>query len=234
MRWAVCDDEPFMREDAAARLLAYAEKKGLAFRVDVYADGRELLAGREFDAVLLDICMEGRNGMDTARQLRREGFDGPLIFLTVLKEAVFDSFEVRAFDYLVKPLEEERFFRTMDRVTEAWEKRGGKKLLIQRGGVCQVVPYAQILYCEVIGRKLYLHQKGGRVTDYYGKMEELQASLDGRFFRCHRSYLVNLDQVRSALAGQAVLTDGSEVPVSRSRGPELMRALLAHMKERRV
>lgn len=234
MRWAVCDDEPFMREDAAARLLAYAKENGRTFQVDTYADGRALLTGRPFDAVLLDIQMEGLNGLETAEKLRARGFSGPLIFLTVLREAVFDSFEVQAFDYLVKPLEAGRFSRTLDRVTAFWEKRAGENLLIRKGGGCLVVPFAQILYCEVIGRKLYLHQKDGRVLDYYGKLEELQASLDRRFFRCHRSYLVNLDQIRGFQAGQAALADGSKVPVSRARGPELTRALLLHMKERRV
>lgn len=71
------------------------------------------------------------------------------------------------------------------------------------------------------------------VTDYYDKLEEFERRLDRRFFKCHRSYLVNLDKVRGCHAGQAALSDGSEIPVSRLRERQLTEALLRHMKETR-
>ncbi|MCI8645607.1 MAG: LytTR family transcriptional regulator, partial [Firmicutes bacterium] len=65
------------------------------------------------------------------------------------------------------------------------------------------------------------------------KLDGLQQRVDGRFFRCHRSFLVNLDYVRSCEGGLVRLEGGSEIPLSRLREQEFREALLAHMKERR-
>ena len=68
--------------------------------------------------------------------------------------------------------------------------------------------------------------------DYYNKLEDLEQHVDGRFFKCHRSYLVNLDYVRGCHGGQIALSQGGEIPVSRLRERDLTQALLRHMKER--
>ena len=94
-----------------------------------------------------------------------------------------------------------------------------------------MVPLDEIAYCEVLGRKVYLHKRDGSVTDYYDRLEDLERRLDGRFFKCHRSYLVNLDYVRGRRTGQAVLVRGEAVPVSRLRERELTQALLRYLKE---
>ena len=78
----------------------------------------------------------------------------------------------------------------MDRAIKSLKQRSGKNIVIQRGTSCEVVSLAQIVYCEVQGRKVYIHQSDGTIIDYYDKLEDLEQRMDGRFFRCHRSYLV--------------------------------------------
>ncbi|MDE7260796.1 MAG: LytTR family DNA-binding domain-containing protein, partial [Oscillospiraceae bacterium] len=190
-----------------------------------------LESGHGFDVVFLDIRMEQPDGMETARLLRRRNSGSLLIFVTVLRECVFDAFAVDAFDYLVKPLDGSRFRQAMDRALKTLEQRAAKSLVIQRGAACEVVPLAQIEYCEVQGRKIYIHQSGGAVIDYYDRLEALERRLDGRFFRCHRSYLVNLAYIRGYGGGLVTLAKGGTVPVSRTRGRELTLALLRYMKE---
>lgn len=234
IRFAICDDEPFMQGDIARRLSRYMEERKLICQVSCFTSGKELLEdNRSFDVVFLDIQMDGPDGMETARRMRNRGFKGVLIFITVLKESVFDSFEVQAFDYLIKPLEDSRFFRTMERAVRHVEREAGKSLMIQRGNACQVILFSRIVYCEVIGRKIYLHCQGGEVIDYYHKLEDLQGHIDSRFFRCHRSYLVNLDYVRGYHGGNVILSEGGDIPLSRLREQEFTQALLIHMKERR-
>ena len=170
--------------------------------------------------------------METAQMLRQLSASTVLIFATVSKEYVFDAFEVTAYDYLLKPLNRERFQRTMNRVLAGFNQ-AAPSIVVQKGTSCEVIPLAQIVYCEVQGRKIYIHQENGMVTDFYDKLEEFERRLDRRFFKCHRSYLVNLDKVRGCHAGQAALLDGSEIPVSRLRERQLTEALLRHMKETR-
>lgn len=236
LQFAVCDDEPFMLKQIVSGLSRYMKCQGVPFSILRFSSGRSLLEYYEKngspDLVIVDIEMEPPDGMETARLLRNQGYEGLLIFITVLKERVLDSFEVEPYDYLVKPVEEQKFVRTMERALKAMKRNTGRNLLIQRGNSCRVVPLSQIMYFEVLSRKIYIHEKNGTIADYYDKLEHVQHQVDNRFFRCHRSYLVNLDHVRGCSGGLVLLANGEEIPLSRLRRQEFTQALLTHMKER--
>ena len=176
--------------------------------------------------------MDNLDGIETAKMLRQRRNRSLLIFVTVLKEYVFNAFEVEAYDYLLKPLDSNHFERTMDRAISTLTQRTDKSIVIQRGSSCDVVPLAQIVYCEVQGRKVYVHQSDGEIIDYYDNLENFERQMDRRFFRCHRSYLVNLDYVRGCDTGLVTLSLGAQIPVSRLRERDLTQALLRYMKER--
>lgn len=232
--FAVCDDDPLMIRELSARLSAYMNQRpSLDYRITEFADGTSLLgSGGNFDLIFLDIRMNCPDGMETARQLRRQGNRSLLIFVTVLREYVFDAFAVHAFDYLIKPLDNIRFTQVMDRALRALEQQPEKPLLIRQGNACQVIPPSQIVYCEVLGRKIYLHRRDGGTVVFYGRLHTLEQRLDSRFFRCHRSYLVNLDDIRECGSGLAVLSQGGQIPVSRLRERDLAQALLCRIRER--
>lgn len=232
IQFAVCDDDASLCTDLSARLSNYMGDTH-PHHITCFASGEALLASAQpFDLIFLDIQMAQPDGMETARLLRQQDSHSLLIFVSILKEYVFDAFAVEAFDYLVKPLEQDRFLRTMDRAMQVLAQRSHQHLTIQKGHTLQLIPLSQILYCEVLGRKVHIHQEDGQVFHYYEKLEALQQQLAGHFFRCHRSYLVNLDHVRGCSGGQVRLSDGSAIPVSRLREQELIQALLHHIKER--
>ena len=174
------------------------------------------------------------DGMETARKMRSQGYRGEIIFITILKEMVFDSFEVRAFDYLLKPLKEKEFEHTMERLLSVLKRADERKLLIQRGNEDYIVSFDAIRYCEVIDRKIYLHLDSGEIMDYYGRMNDLVEKLDARFYRCHRSYLINLWYLESYQKGFVHMTGGDKIPVSRSHCREFSQVVLAYMKEWRI
>ncbi len=234
MQFAICDDEPFMTQEIAGHLSRYMEEKHItSYSASSFSSGRSLLESDcNFDLIFLDIQMEQPDGMETAKMLRRRENHSLLVFVTVLKECVFDAFEVEAYDYLIKPLDGNHFRRTMDRAIKALERRTAKSIMVRRGTSCEVIPLAQIAYCEVQGRKIYIHQSDGKIIDYYEKLDDFERRVDGRFFRCHRSYLVNLECVRGSQAGQVTLSQGEQIPVSRLREPKLKQALLRYIKEK--
>ena len=233
IKFAICDDEPQMAREIADQLASYMKETAGGYSVECFSSGYALLkSSEEFDVIFLDIQMERPDGMETARLLRQRDNHSLLVFVTVLKERVFDAFQVEAYDYLLKPLDSARFRRTMDRALGWLERDAAKNLVIQRGSGCQVVLLSDLMYCEVLGRKIYLHKNDGRVVDYYDRLEELEQRVDSRFFKCHRSYLVNLDYVSGCQGGQVLLQRGERLPVSRLRERELTQALLRHMKER--
>lgn len=227
----ICDDEPYMSDKIKELATAFFQKKNIETAVCQFSSGRELLTyAGTVDILFLDIQMEGIDGMETARKLRSHNFKGFLIFVTVLREMVFQSFEVQAFDYLVKPMETEQFEKTMERLYQSMENAGKMRLLVRKGNESSIVFFDDIIYCEVIDRKVYLHLKTSTVVDYYEKIERLEEILDKRFYRCHRSYLINLKYLKSYRNGTAVLEGGKEVPVSRLRAKEFSEVILQYMK----
>lgn len=234
IQFAVCDDEPLMIQELSSRLSRYMEEhQYTSYCISSFSNGRALLEhSGSLDVIFLDIQMEQPDGMETAKLLRQQGNRSLLVFVTVLRECVFDAFAVEAYDYLVKPLDDGHFKRTMDRLLKGLEQRTARTIVVQRGAAWEVIPLAELVYCEVLGRKVYLHKRDGTITDYYDKLEHLEHRVDRRFFKCHRSYLVNLDYIRGCQNGQVILLQGETIPVSRLRERDLIQALLHHMKER--
>lgn len=112
--------------------------------------------------------------MDVARILRSRNYKGYFIFVTVMEELVFDSFEVQAFDYFVKPVNHERFHKTMERLLSVMQNSSETNLFIQRGNEWSIVPFDDIMYCEIINRKIYLHLERQEVIDFYEKIENME------------------------------------------------------------
>ena len=102
---AVCDDEKYMSDAIRTMVYDFFRRKNMETVIWQFSGGKELLeSDKTIDILFLDIQMKDMDGMETARILRGRKFKGFLIFITVLKEMVFDSFEVQAYDYLLKPI----------------------------------------------------------------------------------------------------------------------------------
>lgn len=232
---AICDDEKYISEKIEKMIKDFFRKKNVEISVVQYSSGEELLkSNKETDILFLDIGMQGMDGIETARRLREQGYNGFLVFITVLKEMVFQSFEVQPFDYLVKPVQEEHFEKTMERLFLSMQDRLSPKkanLLVRKGCESNIISFQDIICCEIIDRKVYLYLVSGEVIDFYERIENLEKKLDGRFFRCHRSYLINLNHLKSYRNNTAYMADGKEIPVSRLRSKEFSNVILQYMKE---
>ena len=80
----------------------------------------------------------------------------------------------------------------MERLLSVKQNSSETNLFIQRGNEWSIIPFDDILYCEIINRKIYLHLERQAVIDFYEKIENTDKKLDNRFFKCHRSYIINL------------------------------------------
>ncbi len=215
MRIAVCDDERAVRE-------LYTDKiRQLYPDADLirYQSGEELLLDdRRPDILLLDIQMPGRNGMETARQLRRDSREMVIIFVSALEEYVFQAFDVGAFHYLVKPFDDRKFAQVLSRAVSQYEENSRQKaardeeksapsIMITKGGEHITVRIADIVYAEVFDRKVILHTMDSDI-EYYGKMKELEKAAGSDFYRPHRAYLVNFHFIRKYDASTIYLERG--------------------------
>lgn len=214
MRVSICDDEVVVRELIAHKVKSLCTEAEISF----FASGEELLLEEDLgDILFLDIRLAGQDGMKTARALRKKDKKIILIFVTAFKEYVFDAFDVGAFHYLVKPFDDKKFAEVFSLAVRQWEEvrnAGGncgekenQYLFIKKGGLSTKVFWEDIIYAEVLNRKITLH---GRESDleYYGKLSELEKMAGEDFFRSHRAYLVNFKYVERYSATEIVLEKG--------------------------
>ena len=231
IRIAICDDEKHMSDHIRSFVSDFFHKKNREISLRMFSSGEELLSyNGQIDILFLDIQMKDMDGMETARKLRANQFRGFLVFITVLREMVFQSFEVQAYDYLVKPVDKNQFEKTMERLYASMQNASEDSLLVQKGYEGRIIAKDQIIFCEIIDRKIYLNLTSGEVVDYYERIENLETKLDNRFYRCHRSYLINLKHLKGYKNGTAYMDNGKEIPVSRLRSKEFSGVVLQYMK----
>ena len=206
----------------------YVRSKGLHTGIRVFFSGEELVGeSGEYDVLLLDLMLPGMDGVEVARR-----FDGRsrIIFVTAYKEYALDAFDVGAVHYLVKPVTKERLFLALDRAREQLGQTGCRTLALIKNGGFERILTDSIMCCEVFGHRLCIYTADS-CYEYSGTLDMLEGQLDGRFFRCHRSFLVNMAHILSVDRGTAVLDSGDRVLVSRRRQQELMQRLLFFLKD---
>ncbi|MDE6893435.1 MAG: LytTR family DNA-binding domain-containing protein [Lachnospiraceae bacterium] len=228
---AVCEDEKamgsYLKQLIDKRLAGRKE-----YQIEVFEAGWQLLeSDKKFDIFFLDIDLKDMSGIDMARKLR-ETSGAVIIFVTALKEYVFDAFDVQAFQYLLKPVNEEKFFRVLDgAVEECLAGKGGEPLVIRIKGTYRSIMRENIVYAENDARKVVLHLKEEQIS-YYAKMSELEKILGGQFFRCHRGYLVNLSEVKSYDTGSIQLKNGETILMAKQKYSAFVSAYMEFLRRK--
>jgi two-component system, LytTR family, response regulator len=195
------------------------------------------------DAVLLDVQMPKLDGFDVLELI---GGDVPVIFVTAHDAFAIRAFEVRAVDYLLKPVLPERLAKALERVrargvtpaSAARELRAAvrgsgeplERVVIRDGAQVHVVPVERIDYVEAQDDYVGF-RTGGKLLLKEQTMAEVEAALDPRrFVRIHRSYVLNVERLArvelySKDSRVAILTDGTKLPVSRAGYQRLQQLL---------
>lgn len=238
MKIAVCEDEIEVQKMLAESI----QKVCPNAEILSYLSGEALLeADEQIDILFLDIQMPGKNGMETARALRKKGMDTILIFVTAIEEYVFQAFDVGAFHYLVKPFEQEKFAEVLRNAIKQkinqkanepeFPKKESPCLMITTDGKHLTVNLKDIVYAEVFNRKIIIHTMDGEI-EYYGKMKELEQKAGELFYRSHRAYLVNLGYITKYNATTIWLEKGQAL-MAKQNYPEFVKRYLKYNQQER-
>lgn len=216
---AVCDDLAQARESVAVALERWSRERGVALHYHVFSSASEMLdsVGTDpFSLYLLDIMMPGVDGLTAAREIRAADETAEIVFLTTSPGFAYDSYGVRAMDYLLKPVEEERLFALLDTLWRR-EQRPSEGLTIKSGNTIHRVLFSQLSYVEVSGKHLYFHMADGTVQECFGTLREYETALLRReeFIHTHRSYIVNMFHIAELSPLGIITFSGESVPVSR-------------------
>lgn len=229
MTIAICDDENVICHQIEQ--LIKEQKTDCDIRK--FLSGEELLREENgFDLIFLDIQMEGINGIETARRLQKKQGEAILIFVTGLKEYVFEAFDVSAFHYLLKPIDAEKFEEVFARAWKEAEKRKRNEtgfLLIRTRNRTFPLPKDSILYVESRGKKAEIHTARETIS-MYASLSGLQAELGEEFYRSHRGYLVNMAYVSEYYHDSILLANGESIYLAKEKYQEFARAYMRYLR----
>ena len=224
---AVCDDQAEELESLLKLLRNWQTERNRTVRYKAFRSAAAMLdvAHKEaFTLYLLDVMMPGISGMEAAREIRTFDAAAEIVFLTSSPGFAYESYGVKAMEYLLKPISSKLLYPILDRLYVR-EQRPQESLTLKSGGTLIRVPFSLLAFVEVNGKHLYFNLTDGQVREVSGSMKEYEAQLLARpeFARIHRSYIVNLLQVEE-LSAKGVLTfSGKNLPVSRLLLPQLQK-----------
>ena len=233
MRIAICDDEPQCRQQAVQAV--HACTRSLDILTDVFENGNAFLQSfrkNPYDLVFLDIEMPEIDGISLARRLRELSRDVPIVFLTSHIEYALEGYEVNALRYLTKPIQNDKLHELLGYVMERMQEQ--RTLWLKTDGGEERVPVKDILCLEAQNQNILIRTADREYTVRYNLGEyEKELSQDG-FFRIHRGYLVSLRHVKSLGKHELTLSDGTVLPVSRTKEKPLKEALFQFIREEAI
>lgn len=226
MTFAICEDEAWIANDLKKKVEEYLKKRKTDGTVRVFASGEELLNfDLDFHIVLMDIKLSGRNGMKIAEQLKKRGSGSQIIFITAFRKYVFQAFDLEAVHYILKPVRSEKLEMALDKAVKRVDFMEEKTLLLENGDKAERVFFRDILYCEVFDHQLLVYTTTGDFK-INGTLDGFEKKLDERFFRSHRSYLINMNYVVRREGEHAIMAGGKQVLIARRRQQEFMKRLM--------
>jgi two-component system LytT family response regulator len=217
LKCVAIDDEPLALELIKEYVEKFQELK-LVQTFDDAISGAEFLRKNDIDLLFIDINMPDVTGTELVRSLEKK----PLtIFTTAYKNFAFEGFELEAIDYLLKPIDFERFKKAINRAIEFFQYRQNSKLesqasLFVRSEYRMIkIDLDEIEFIEGLEDYIKIHLVNNKpiltLMTLKAVLEKLPSS---KFKRIHRSYIVPVDKVQSILNRKVKLSSGTELPVS--------------------
>ena len=228
---AVCDDEIIECCNMAGKIRKILEEMKVPCILRQFNSGQELLRSTEdFDIIFLDIIMKDLDGMGTARIVREKAFDKILILVSSSREYVFAAYDVEAFQYLLKPVDENKLKRVLQKALLKLEKHPQEFMIVNKERQSKKLFLDNIYYFEIIGRMVDVHGAEGVFT-YYEQIGVLENQLRGKgFFLCHKSYLINLKHVDGYNRQEVLLDNGERIVIAKRRYEDFCKEILEYMR----
>lgn len=229
---AVCDDTSQYRQETVALLEKWSKEKDILIKIDCFDNGDSLLQAlvhRAYDLIFLDIIMPMFSGIDTCAEIRKENRHAKVILLSVSSEYGIDAFRVKANGYLLKPLDEKALFDLMDDYLSEEEQSSGF-LVAKAMSMVRKVPLHMICYLEAQNKRILIYTSDGNTLTVNTPLHQLEPQLDKNcFFQCHRSYIVNMNYIRSLTKNELTMSNGYNIPISRNWSKDLHNAYFAFL-----
>lgn len=219
----ICDDEQSMRIALREVIGRELQLKGIDFHINEFSCGETLIKAlneANYDIIFLDIEMKNIDGIETAKTIRRTNKKAVIIFVTAFPDFVFQGYEVKALNYILKPYHDKKIIAVLNTALEELDTLKPYYFSIeQKSGITKIL-LQDTLYFSSDKRNVIAVTKTSVIT-FYGKLCDLQEELPDYFIRIHNRYLVNLNYITSIDASTAVCF-GNSLPYSRQYKQNLL------------
>jgi len=220
-RVAICEDQQIFLNKHENVCRTILESLNIEYQISVFTSSTEFFAvfiaqQKPFDLILLDIVMDGMNGIELAQNIRQTDKGVEIIFITANPEFAMQGYDIRPLPlhFLLKPIDP----KTLEQlITESYLRQLPEDIIIKSGEQHLQVLIKDILYLETQGRRVNLELRDDRSVSYSGKLTDILQELpDLHFIRCHKSYAVNINNIHKITRNTVVTSDRKyDIPVSR-------------------
>jgi len=230
IRIGICDDSPAFLQQTKF-MIDHWDDGPRGIHTELFEDADAMIQAHRqtpFDILLLDVVMPLLDGIQAARELREEDKNVKIVFLTSSAEYAVDSYEVKASNYLLKPLSPDKFFACLDELTRELAHTT-PALLVRSGDSTHHLLLSEIEYVEAHNKQSLFYLIDGRTLISPEPMYSYQETLSAEngFFRCHRSYIVNMDRIDTFTPKEALMRSGCRVPIARNSHKDFSAAYFA-------
>ena len=216
IRIAICDD--------SAEYLSHISQLISANVADAvcleYTNGYDLVTAHNaspFDIILLDIVMPNINGIETAGEIRKNDKNVKIVFLTSSAEYAVQSYSVKADGYLLKPVEPEALYKCIDDIVQQLSAES-PSIVVKGLYSVHRIPLDTIMYLEAQNKHILFALRDGTTVKTTEPLHEWETKLNENlgYFRCHRSYIVNMQYIATYTHKEITMRSGCIIPISRS------------------
>lgn len=223
IRIVLCDDEKEQRAMLKNIITTQLDLKGLQYTLSEFDCGEALcqaILKHDFDIIFLDIEMKALDGVATAKNIRLYNKKAVIIFVTAYSDFVFQGYEVRALNYILKPYKREKIVAILSSAIEQLKEEQDQFFAVESKGGTRKLNLSHTQYFFSDKRKVHGVTLAGTI-EFYEKLDDLEKQLPKFFIRIHQRYLVNLNFISAIEKNNAVV--GSEnLPISRQYYQMLM------------
>lgn len=215
----ICDDNPEELERIYSYVTKIFKELDVAFKISSFNEGQDLIEHMNsstelYDIIFLDIYMKFSDGINIARKIREFDKECKIIFITSSKDHAVDSYDVRAFHYILKPVNEEKLSSVIKMVIENLNIENKEIVIKNKKGSYRII-YKDILYAESSARVINIYLRSGNIISFYSKLEDFFQSLqDERFLKCHKSFVVNMDYILKLENNYIFMINNINIPIS--------------------
>ena len=229
---AVCEDDRTIRETVCRFCDEILEEAGIPHEVTAFSRVEEaeaaLAAKKQIHLLILDIETGGKTGVELAQELRDRDDERSILFITGYEKYLPVGYDVRPVQFLLKPINWEKLKKAV--LTDWRLHHSPRTLILQKGRQTVRIPFRTILYVEAMeNHRVKIGLEDGGEVFQYGLLELEQRLPADRFLRCHKSYLVNMDHVKSMEKTSFIMDDGRRIPIGRTYQKICREAVFGHV-----